>query len=92
MRCMICNNFYRLITNTEEYTQKMNSASDIVSIDELSTDAILAGNSAILQIRKTIDNINKQSYNAKTLLKIGVLLTEIVDNVKSMNEHFAGNT
>ncbi len=89
---MICNNFYRLITNTEEYTQKMNSASDIVSIDELSTDAILAGNSAILQIRKTIDNINKQSYNAKTLLKIGVLLTEIVDNVKSMNEHFAGNT
>ena len=89
---MICSNFYRLIINMEEYTQKMNSASDIVSIDELSTDAILAGNCAILQIRKTIDNINNQSYDAKTLLKIGVLLTEIVDNVKSMNEHFADNS
>ena len=88
---MICNDFFFLITSMEEYTQKMNSSSNTVSINELSTDAILAGNGAILQIRKTIENIKTQTYNAKTLLKIGVLLTEVLDDVKSMNEHFANN-
>lgn len=88
---MICNDFFRQITSMEEYTQKMNSSSNTVSINELSTDAILAGNGAILQIRKTIENIKTQTYNAKTLLKIGVLLTEVLDDVKSMNEHFANN-
>ena len=88
---MICNDFFRQITSMGEYTQKMNSSSNTVSINELSTDAILAGNGAILQIRKTIENIKTQTYNAKTLLKIGVLLTEVLDDVKSMNEHFANN-
>ncbi len=85
------NTFFRLFTSMEDYINKMSSDPNIVSIDELSTEAILAGNNAILQIRKVIENIKTQSYNAQTLLQIGILLADVSVNVRSMNEHFINN-